>query len=104
MVAGKSHSLCDNSINLLHHVTIWFSEWRHFCACKEEPQRPIWYSNSKYRRTPHLYEDNLKQHFVSALSQLLTDRTAMLDDGRLLLRELLDVPQIEEEPQKIQRN
>jgi len=66
----------------------------------------VWHSNSKYRRiiwrcnakyengdpcnTPHLYEDDLKEHFITALSQLLTDRTALLEDGRLILKELLD--------------
>ena len=40
--------------------------------------------------TPHLYEDDLKQYFITALSQLLTDRTALLEDGRLILTDLLD--------------
>lgn len=60
----------------------------------------VWHSNSKYRRviwrcnakyesgdpcsTPHLYEDDLKQYFVAALSELLVDRTALLEDGRLI--------------------
>ncbi len=74
--------------------------------CGEIFGSKVWHSNSKYRRTiwrcnakyengdpcstPHLYEDDLKQHFIAALSQMLTDRTTLLEDGRLILKELLD--------------
>lgn len=49
------------------------------------------------RNTPHLYEDDLKRHFITALSQLLTDRTALLEDGRLIRNELLDFTAIDTE-------
>ena len=74
--------------------------------CGEVFGSKVWHSTSKYRRTiwrcnakyesgspcspPHLYEDDLKQHFITALSQMLTDRTALLEDGRLILNDLLD--------------
>ena len=74
--------------------------------CGEIFGSKVWHSTSKYRRTiwrcnakyetgdlcstPHLYEDDLKQYFIMALSQLLTDRTTLLEDGRLILKELLD--------------
>ena len=74
--------------------------------CGEIFGSKVWHSTSKYRRTiwrcnakyesgdpcstPHLYEDDLKEHFITALSQLLTDRTALLEDGRLILTDLLD--------------
>lgn len=74
--------------------------------CGEIFGSKVWHSNTKYRRiiwrcnakyeegkycsTPHLYEDDLKQYFVTALSQLLADRTALLEDGRLIRSELLD--------------
>jgi len=77
----------------------------------------VWHSNSKYRRiiwrcnakyengdpcsTPHLYEDDLKQHFITALSQMLTDRTTLLEDGRLILKELLDTAALETDISKI---
>ena len=69
-------------------------------------RRTIWQCNAKFHneekcRTPHLYEDDLKRHFVSALSQLLTDRTALVEDGRLLRQELLDFFEIEEKQCKI---
>ena len=81
--------------------------------CGEIFGSKVWHSNSKYRRviwrcnakyengdpcsTPHLYEDDLKQHFITALSQLLTDRTALLKDGRLIRSELLDFTAIDAE-------
>ncbi len=48
------------------------------------------YENGDLCSTPHLYEDDLKAHFITALGQLLTDRTALFEDGRLILKELLD--------------
>lgn len=73
----------------------------------------MWHSTSKYRRTvwqcngkfkgdekchtPHLYEEDLKTHFLSALSELLSDRTALLEDGRLILQELLDFEKLDAE-------
>ena len=79
----------------------------------------VWHSNSKYRRTiwrcnakyessdpcstPHLYEDDLKQYFVTALSELLADRTSLLEDGRLIRRELLDFSAIDTEIDDILR-
>lgn len=87
--------------------------------CGEIFGSKVWHSNSKYRRiiwrcnakyeagkhcrTPHLYEDNLKQHFITALSQLLADRTALLEDGRLIRRELLDFTALDAESADILR-
>ena len=81
--------------------------------CGEIFGSKVWHSNSKYRRTiwrcnakyesgdtcntPHLYEDDLKQHFITALSQLLTDRTALLEDNKLILNELLDTAALDTE-------
>ena len=79
--------------------------------CGEIFGSKVWHSTSKYRRTiwrcnakyesgdtcstPHLYEDDLKQHFITALSQLLTDRTTLLEDGRLILTDLLDTASLD---------
>ena len=79
--------------------------------CGEIFGSKVWHSTSKYRRTiwrcnakyesgdtcstPHLYEDHLKQYFITALSQLLTDRTALLEDGRLILTDLLDTASLD---------
>ena len=81
--------------------------------CGEIFGSKVWHSNSKYRRTiwrcnakyesgdpcstPHLYEDDLKRHFITALSQLLTDRTALLEDSRVILHDLLDTAALDTE-------
>jgi len=73
----------------------------------------VWHSNSKYRRTiwqcngkfkgeckcrtPHLYEDDIKERFISALSELLADSETLLDNGRLILNELTDCSEIDTE-------
>ena len=51
--------------------------------------------------TPHLYEDDLKAHFITALGQLLTDRTALLEDGRLILKELLDTAALDADSESL---
>jgi hypothetical protein len=87
--------------------------------CGEIFGSKVWHSNSKYRRTiwrcnakyengdpcstPHLYEDNLKLYFITALSELLADRTALLEDGQLIRRELLDFSAIDTESDDILR-
>ena len=79
--------------------------------CGEVFGSKVWHSTSKYRRTiwrcnakyesgdpcstPHLYENDLKQHFITALSQMLTDRATLLEDGQLILKELLDTAVLE---------
>ena len=81
--------------------------------CGEHYGSKVWHSNSKYRRTiwrcnakyrdtthcstPHLYEDDLKRHFITALSELLRDRESLLEDGRFVRRELLDFAVIDSE-------
>lgn len=81
--------------------------------CGEFYGSKVWHSNSKYRRTiwqcngkfkgdckcttPHLCEDDIKEHFISALSELLADRESLLDNGRLILNELTDCSEIDTE-------
>lgn len=81
--------------------------------CGEIFGSKVWHSNSKYRRTvwqcnakfkgdkkcntPHLYEDDIKELFIKALSRLLTNRDALLEDGRLILQELTDTAAIDNE-------
>ena len=85
--------------------------------CGEIFGSKVWHSNSKYRRviwrcnakyesgdpcsTTHLYEEDLKQYFITALSKLLTDRTALLDDGKLILKELLDTATLDADSESI---
>ena len=85
--------------------------------CGEIFGSKVWHSNSKYRRviwrcnakyengdpcsTTHLYEDDLKQRFITALSHLLTDRTALLEDSKLILKELLDTATLDTDGESI---
>lgn len=87
--------------------------------CGEYFGSKVWHSTSKYRRiiwqcnakfkgedkchTPHLYEEDIKQYFIIALSRLLTDREALLEDGRLIRKELLDCSVIDVETNGIQQ-
>lgn len=85
--------------------------------CGEIFGSKVWHSNSKYRRTvwqcnakfkgdtkcttPHLYEDDIKELFIVALSKLLADREALLEDGRLIRHELLDTAAIDTECEEL---
>ena len=85
--------------------------------CGEIFGSKVWHSNSKYRRviwrcnakyesgdpcsTTHLYEEDIKQYFITALSHLLADRTALLDDGKLILKELLDTATLDTDSESI---
>ena len=85
--------------------------------CGEIFGSKVWHSNSKYRRTiwqcnakfkgdticttPHLYEDDIKELFVVALSRLLVDREALLEDGRLIRYELMDTAAIDTECEEL---
>ena len=65
-------------------------------------KRTIWQCNDKFRneakcRTPHLYEDDIKQMFLQALSQLLANRDTLIEDGRLVRQTLLDFTAIDAE-------
>ena len=81
--------------------------------CGEIYGSKVWHSNSQYRRTiwqcnnkfkgdkkcttPHLYEDDIKDSFITALSILLSDREELLKDGRIILAELDDNTAIDTE-------
>lgn len=85
--------------------------------CGEIFGSKVWHSNSKYRRTiwqcnakfkgdticttPHLYEEDIKELFVVALSKLLVDREALLEDGRLIRHELMDTAAIDAECEEL---
>ncbi len=85
--------------------------------CGEIFGSKVWHSNSKYRRTiwqcnakfkgdkkcttPHLYEDDIKELFVVALSKLMVNREALLEDGRLIRHELMDTSAIDAECEEL---
>lgn len=63
-------------------------------------RRIIWRCNSKYEgeercRTPHLYETDVIRLFLRALSELLTDREALLEDCQLMHDTLADTSGID---------
>ena len=51
--------------------------------------------------TPLIEVKDLKQHFIAALSKLLTDRTTLLEDGRLILKELLDTATLDADSESL---
>ena len=73
----------------------------------------MWHSNSQYRRviwqcnhkfkgevkytTPHLTEDALKEYARQALSFLIENREALIEDGRLVKQALSDHTEIDAE-------
>ncbi len=74
--------------------------------CGEYYGSKVWHSTSKYRRTiwqcnakftgagkcrtPHLYEDDIKALFLNAVSELMIDREALIEDGRALCMAFTD--------------
>ena len=87
---------------------------RVFCGDCGEPYGPkVWHSNSRYRRviwqcnhkfkgaekctTPHLTEDALKEYTRQALSFLIENREALIEDGRLIKQALSDHTEIDAE-------
>lgn len=66
---------------------VWHSNDRY--------RRVIWQCNAKFKgvekcQTPHLTDEQIREYYKIALSLLLTDREALLEDGRLLKAELTD--------------
>ena len=61
----------------------------------DQYKRVIWQCNGKFKgeekcSTPHLTEDQIKDAFREAVGKLITDRTALLEDGLLLKEALTD--------------
>ena len=81
--------------------------------CGEQFGSKVWHSNSQYRRviwqcnhkfkgevkctTPHLTEDALKEYTRQALSFLIENREALIEDGRLVKAALSDHTEIDAE-------
>ena len=58
--------------------------------------------NSAHKcKTPHLYEDDIKDMFVLALSKLMKNREALLEDGRLIYSELSDTAELDKKCEKL---
>ncbi len=77
----------------------------------------VWHSTSRYRRviwqcnhkfdgecrcsTPHLYEDAVKEKFLSACSQLYKNRDEILENCRMMQDILTDCSEIDEKQQAV---
>ena len=77
----------------------------------------VWHSTSKYRRviwqcnhkfngvckcnTPHLYEDAIKEKFLSACNQLFENRDEILENCRMMQNLLTDCTEIDEKQQAV---
>lgn len=65
-------------------------------------RRVIWQCNNKFKGeckcgTPHLTEESIKQRFLAAYSALLPDKERLIDDCRLIQKELTDCTEIDQE-------
>ena len=77
----------------------------------------VWHSTSKYRRviwrcnhkfngvckcnTPHLYEDAIKEKFISACNQLFENHDEILENCRMMQNLLTDCTEIDEKQQLV---
>ena len=77
---------------------VWHSTDQYRCV--------IWQCNGKFKgdekcTTPHLTEDQIRDAFREAISKLIQDRTALLEDGRILKEALTDCTGIDEKLNEI---
>ncbi|MDD4475767.1 MAG: zinc ribbon domain-containing protein [Eubacteriales bacterium] len=99
--------------NKRHRQTSTFSG-KVFCGdCGEIFGSKVWHSNSKYRRviwqcngkfkgedkcrTPHLYEEQLKKLFISAMSEYFADRESAIEKLQYAQKTLTDTDFIDED-------
>lgn len=76
----------------------------------------VWHSNSKYRRiiwrcnnkykgkkckTPHLYEEQIKEQFVKAFNDLVKNKEDVIKDCESLILSLIDTKDVDEEIEKL---
>ncbi len=95
-----------------HHNSLSPFSAKIICGdCGEYYGSKVWHSNSKYKKTiwqcnhkfkgevkcqtPHLYEEDIQALFIRAFSKLMADRTALIEDCRLLHNYLLNFTEIE---------
>lgn len=76
----------------------------------------LWHSNSKYKRvvwqcnhkfqgehkcmTPHLYEEDIKEAFVSVVEEVLENRVSIITNLEMMLRDVLSPEKLEQKIQK----
>ena len=101
-----------------HHNSLSPFSAKIVCGdCGEFYGSKVWHSTSKYKRTiwqcnnkfkgekkcmtPHLHEEDIQKLFMRALSKLLTDRTALIEDCELMCKTLLNFKEIEIKSNKL---
>lgn len=78
----------------------------------------VWHSNIKYRRTiwqcnhkfknekkcktPHIYEDQIKEAFIKAFNSLIEDKEEIITGYEVIMEELLDTSKLEKKVATIQ--
>ena len=67
----------------------------------DQYRRVIWQCNGKFKgaekcQTPHLTDEQIKEAFIQAVIILISDREALIEDGRLLKGALTDCSGIDE--------
>ena len=72
----------------------------------DQYRRVIWQCNGKFKgdekcTTPHLTEDQIRDAFREAVSKLIPDRTALLEDGRIIKDALTDCTGIDKKLNEI---
>lgn len=70
-------------------------------------RRVIWQCNTKFKndekyRTPHIYEDALKQVFIEAFNRLLENKEEILQDYGAIIQTLTDTSKLDKESAKLQ--
>ena len=87
-------------------------------SCETYYGAKVWHSTSKYRRTiyqcngkfkgaekcgtPHLTEDTIKQHFISAVNKLLADKAEIITNFALVKKDLFGTTDLEAERAELQ--
>jgi hypothetical protein len=90
---------------------------RIFCAdCGGMYGAKKWHSTSKYSRTvyqcndkfkgercttPHLYEDEIKSLFVSAVNKLISDKASVIADVEAVTKKLMDTAALDSEAESL---
>ena len=74
----------------------------------DQYRRVIWQCNGKFKgnekcTTPHLTEEQIRVAFREAVSKLISDRTVLLEDGRILKDALTDCTGIDKKLNEISR-
>ena len=113
------HEMKRRKENTGHHSgTSCFSSKIVCRQCGNFYGSKVWHSTSKYRRTiwqcnhkfknnercktPHLYEDEIKEAFLKAFNQLITNKDEIIENCEAMKRVLTDTFALDDEARKLQ--